>query len=216
MAPAGRHPPALPAHLACATACLTRDPPPPGTHTPPHRRASEDRKLLLKLLIKAADVSNPAKALPLYLYWTERILEEFYDQGDEEKRLGLPVTAMPQCDRTKPGVPAGQKGFTAFVVRPTFAALAAYSDELLDARWRDQLLAAVGGQGGEGSGSGGDGGGGGGSAPARPWAGLGYCTDQLDANLAFWKQVEATVPAETIAVSCLPSDFPLAEVRSGG
>jgi hypothetical protein len=76
--------------------------------------------------VKGADVSNPAKPLPIYLHWTEKILEEFYDQGDEEKRLGLPVTSMPQCDRSKPSVPAGQKGFIAFVVRPIFSALAEF------------------------------------------------------------------------------------------
>jgi hypothetical protein len=79
-----------------------------------------------KVLVKGADVSNPAKPLPIYLHWTEKILEEFYDQGDEEKRLGLPVTSMPQCDRSKPSVPAGQKGFIAFVVRPIFSALAEF------------------------------------------------------------------------------------------
>ena len=54
-------------------------------------KARHDRMTFLKLLIKAADVSNPAKATPLYLFWTNRIMEEFYNQGDEEKRLGLPV-----------------------------------------------------------------------------------------------------------------------------
>jgi hypothetical protein len=39
-----------------------------------------DRSLFLKMVIKAADVSNPAKALPVYLSWTSRILEEFYLQ----------------------------------------------------------------------------------------------------------------------------------------
>jgi hypothetical protein len=48
--------------------------------------------MFLKLLLKAADVSNPAKATPLYLFWTDRIIEEFYAQGDEEKQLGLPVS----------------------------------------------------------------------------------------------------------------------------
>jgi len=89
-------------------------------------KVTEDRLLLLKVIVKGADVSNPAKPLPVYLHWTEKILEEFYDQGDEEKRLGLPVTSMPQCDRTQPAVPAGQKGFIAFVVRPIFSALAEF------------------------------------------------------------------------------------------
>ena len=40
----------------------------------------EDRVLLFKMLLKAADVSNPAKDLRLYLHWTERIQQEFYEQ----------------------------------------------------------------------------------------------------------------------------------------
>jgi hypothetical protein len=31
-------------------------------------------------------------------------------------------------------------------------------------------------------------------------------------NVAFWKKVEWSVPAEVLAVSCLPSDLPLANI----
>jgi hypothetical protein len=87
-----------------------------------------DRRQFLKILLKAADVSNPAKALSLYLFWTNRILEEFYAQGDEEAGLGIPVTAMPQCDRLKPAVLEGQKGFISFVVKPVFESLCGFSE----------------------------------------------------------------------------------------
>lgn len=90
-----------------------------------------DQRLTLQVMIKAADVSNPAKSTGLYLYWTTRILEEFYAQGDEEAKLGMAVTAMPACDRAKPSVSGGQKGFIGFVVKasghtsfPTAACLA--------------------------------------------------------------------------------------------
>ena len=206
-------------------------------------KSSDDRKLFLKLVIKAADVSNPAKALPLYLYWTERVLEEFYDQGDEEKALGLAVTAMPACDRAKPAVAAGQKGFIAFIVRPCFAALADFSEAALDKHFASALAkankvaaaeakaaltackapkagdeapvvsavpesvfaeraAALAAGGRKGLVVGGNPG----------WGGLRPCMENLEANLAFWKDVEDKVPAAALALACLPSDLPLDEL----
>jgi len=95
---------------------------------------TDDRLMFMKMIIKAADVSNPAKPLPVYLSWTTRILEEFYLQGDEEKSLGIAVTSMPQCDRQKPGVSGGQKGFISFMVKPTFDALVDYSNAVLQSQ----------------------------------------------------------------------------------
>jgi cAMP-specific phosphodiesterase 4 len=39
-----------------------------------------------------ADLSNPAKPIDLYRQWNERILEEYWRQGDREKQLGLEVS----------------------------------------------------------------------------------------------------------------------------
>jgi hypothetical protein len=87
----------------------------------PSEECRTDRLMFLKLLLKAADVSNPTKATPLYLFWTNRILEEFYHQGDEEKEKGLALS--PGCDRFAPNLPRGQLGFINFVVKPTFDAI---------------------------------------------------------------------------------------------
>ncbi|RKO92309.1 hypothetical protein BDK51DRAFT_12619, partial [Blyttiomyces helicus] len=59
--------------------------------------AREDRTLLMQMLMKCADVSNPTKAAPLYYEWIQRITAEFHAQGDREKALGLPVS--PFCNR---------------------------------------------------------------------------------------------------------------------
>jgi hypothetical protein len=67
--------------------------------------ARQDRKLLLNIAIKCADVNNPAKPLDSCRRWTELIMEEFFRQGDEEKRKGVPVsmfynretTDIPKC-----------------------------------------------------------------------------------------------------------------------
>merc|ERR1712228_687021 len=55
--------------------------------------------------------------------WTHRCLREFFSQGDEEKRRGLPVS--PMCDRSTTNVPGSQIGFIQFIVQPTFEGLAA-------------------------------------------------------------------------------------------
>lgn len=55
---------------------------------------SEDLTLVFQMLIKCADVSNPGKPQSVYLQWVSLITEEFFRQGDEEKRRGMPVTAF--------------------------------------------------------------------------------------------------------------------------
>ncbi|KAJ3143784.1 High affinity cAMP-specific 3',5'-cyclic phosphodiesterase 7A, partial [Irineochytrium annulatum] len=88
----------------------------------------EDRTLLMQMLMKCADVSNPTKAWPEYNEWILRITEEWFRQGDREKLLGLPVS--PFCDRdgttlTRPA-PA-QNSFINFIVYPLFDAFHAWT-----------------------------------------------------------------------------------------
>lgn len=53
-----------------------------------------------------ADLSNPTKALPLYRQWTERIMEEFFRQGDKERERGIEISAM--CDKHTASVEKSQ------------------------------------------------------------------------------------------------------------
>lgn len=78
----------------------------------------EDVRLALQLAIKCADVSNPARPRELYLKWAERICQEFYNQGDKERELGLPIS--PFMDRTKPAFAKGQVAFCNYIVQPMF------------------------------------------------------------------------------------------------
>jgi hypothetical protein len=84
--------------------------------------SAEDRCLAMKLVLKSADVSNPAKPLAVVKTWTLRVMEEFFNQGDLEKEKGLAVS--PLCDRETVSVPASQTGFIKFVVIPLFEVLA--------------------------------------------------------------------------------------------
>ena len=48
-------------------------------------------------MIHLADLSNPTKPLPLYQQWNERVLKEYWQQGDRERADGLEIS--PMCDR---------------------------------------------------------------------------------------------------------------------
>lgn len=70
------------------------------------------------MIIKAADVSNPAKPWDIYEEWTARIIDEFYLQGDVERALGMTVSRF--MDREKPEVANCQISFIDYVVRPLY------------------------------------------------------------------------------------------------
>jgi len=78
----------------------------------------KDRLLLLQIAIKCADISNPTKSTFLCNAWATRVMEEFFRQGDEERRQLLPISAF--MDRTKPSEAKCQLGFIDFIVGPLF------------------------------------------------------------------------------------------------
>jgi len=83
------------------------------------------RTVVLKAALHAADVSNPAKPWSYYMQWTDRVLQEFFHQGDLERERGLPISMG--FDKTKVTCDAdkarGQLGFIGFVVGPMYRAL---------------------------------------------------------------------------------------------
>ncbi|CAI5736282.1 unnamed protein product [Peronospora destructor] len=78
-----------------------------------------DKKLLLKMILHTCDVSNPAKERKTMLRWTDRVVKEFFIQGDMEKQLGLPVS--PFMDRDIIVLKKMQVGFADFIVSPLFS-----------------------------------------------------------------------------------------------
>lgn len=79
-------------------------------------REPESRKLLTKALLHVADISNSMKPFRVCRLWAWQVLEEFFLQGDAEKRLGVPVQAL--NDREKVNRPFSQVGFIEFLVSP--------------------------------------------------------------------------------------------------
>lgn len=84
----------------------------------------DDRRLLTHAYVKAADLGHTALPFDLHQQWALRVLTEFYEQGDEERQLGLAVS--PMCERTGnvADFRQSQQGFLQFVVMPLFKELA--------------------------------------------------------------------------------------------
>eukprot|EP01091_Cochliopodium_minus_P014769 TRINITY_DN5072_c0_g2_i2.p1 TRINITY_DN5072_c0_g2~~TRINITY_DN5072_c0_g2_i2.p1 ORF type:complete len:651 (+),score=191.39 TRINITY_DN5072_c0_g2_i2:44-1996(+) len=89
----------------------------------------EDQLFIMKLILHAADISNPSKAFYVSSNWTNRLVEEFSKQGDTEKELGMQVNPMMDRSKLKKGYTM-TKGFIEFVVQPYFVLLAQLMPEL--------------------------------------------------------------------------------------
>lgn len=61
---------------------------------------------VLRNMVHCADLSNPTKSLELYRQWTDRIMEEFFQQGDKERERGMEIS--PMCDKHTASVEKSQ------------------------------------------------------------------------------------------------------------
>lgn len=61
---------------------------------------------VLQNMVHCADLSNPTKPLQLYRQWTDRIMEEFFSQGDRERERGMEIS--PMCDKHNASVEKSQ------------------------------------------------------------------------------------------------------------
>uniref|UniRef100_A0A8C7SDV2 Phosphodiesterase n=1 Tax=Oncorhynchus mykiss TaxID=8022 RepID=A0A8C7SDV2_ONCMY len=75
-----------------------------------------DRIQVLQNMVHCADLSNPTKPLQLYRQWTDRIMEEFFTQGDRERERGMEIS--PMCDKHNASVQKSQVGFIDYIVHP--------------------------------------------------------------------------------------------------
>lgn len=57
-------------------------------------------------MVHCADLSNPTKPLELYRQWTDRIMAEFFQQGDRERERGMEIS--PMCDKHTASVEKSQ------------------------------------------------------------------------------------------------------------
>lgn len=84
----------------------------------------EDRNLVLCIALKCADLGHSAKTFSLHEKWTFLVSEEFFLQGDLEKRSGLPVSIY--CDRDSTDINKSQSGFLRNVCVPLYEIFGLY------------------------------------------------------------------------------------------
>jgi len=84
-------------------------------------RQPDTRKTLIKLILHVSDISNCSKPFRICQVWANKVLEEFFGQGDQERKVGIPVQAL--NDRDKVNRAFSQVGFIEFLVSPLFFAV---------------------------------------------------------------------------------------------
>ncbi|GAQ86043.1 Cyclic nucleotide phosphodiesterase [Klebsormidium nitens] len=94
----------------------------------------QHRLYVFQMILKCADLNSAAKPLRLAKVWADRVTDEFFNQGDLEKKLGLPVS--PMCDKQAADIPRQQLRFIDFIVQPMFESFAEYCPAL-DEWFRD-------------------------------------------------------------------------------
>ena len=67
-----------------------------------------DTRLALSIAIKMADISNCGRPQNLYLQWATKIAEEFYNQGDMERKLHYTVSPFMDRNTHKTHFPKGR------------------------------------------------------------------------------------------------------------
>ncbi|XP_063079196.1 3',5'-cyclic-AMP phosphodiesterase 7B-like isoform X2 [Engraulis encrasicolus] len=84
------------------------------------------RHFILQIALKCADICNPCRVWELSRQWSERVCEEFYRQGDLERKFDLEIS--PLCNQQSDSVPAIQIGFISYIVEPLFEEWMRFTD----------------------------------------------------------------------------------------
>jgi hypothetical protein len=80
-----------------------------------------DRDVVLMNTVHAADISSPCRPRRIALEWTMRLEQEWFAEGDDQKKLKLEVG--PMNDRDKPATAISQSNFLKFLVHPLMETL---------------------------------------------------------------------------------------------
>eukprot|EP00940_MAST-03C_sp_MAST-3C-sp2_P002386 g2386.t1 len=101
-------------------------------------KAETVRVPLLNLMLECADISHPAKPIAVHRRWALLVAEEFFEQGEAEKKASLPVGDL--MSKEKMSGPAWAKsldGFITYAVLPKWQALTDLCG--LTTTWTDAL-----------------------------------------------------------------------------
>lgn len=71
-------------------------------------RKAENRQFILQISLKCADISNPTRPWDISHKWSLKVCDEFFRQGEFERKLNLPVTSI--CDQQSTSIAKIQAG----------------------------------------------------------------------------------------------------------
>lgn len=89
---------------------------------------SKERLALMTMMLKMADISNPAKPFDISKVWSDNLLQEWFNQGDTEREYQLPESQF--MNRNKSNQAKLSKGFISFCVQEAFESLVKVLPEL--------------------------------------------------------------------------------------
>ncbi len=79
---------------------------------------NEEKQALFDYFIHSADLGHNTKIFDISLKWVELLSNEFWLQGDKEKKMNLNISFL--CDRDTTNVPKSQVGFIGGFIIPTY------------------------------------------------------------------------------------------------
>ena len=79
---------------------------------------NEEKQALFDYFIHSADLGHNTKLFDISLKWVELLSNEFWLQGDKEKKMNLTISFL--CDRETTNVPKSQVGFIGGFIIPTY------------------------------------------------------------------------------------------------
>ncbi len=83
--------------------------------------AFNDQQEIINFIVHSADISHNVKEWSISEKWSLSIYEEFFKQGEIEKKSNLPISMF--CDRDSTNIPKAQIGFLSAIITPTFELL---------------------------------------------------------------------------------------------
>ncbi|XP_017774967.1 PREDICTED: uncharacterized protein LOC108561508 isoform X2 [Nicrophorus vespilloides] len=98
---------------------------------------TDHRHFILQISLKCADISNPTRPWDISHKWSLKVCDEFFRQGEFERKLNLPVTSI--CDQQSTSIAKIQTGFFKFVVTPLFMEWHRFLDSNLSTNMMDLL-----------------------------------------------------------------------------
>lgn len=88
----------------------------------------EIQQEFMNFVVHLSDIAHPAKPWLLEQKWSNLIFEEFFNQGDLEKSMKLPVSFL--CDREKTEIPKSQVGFIKNIISPCISLMGKLLSEI--------------------------------------------------------------------------------------